>query len=70
MFRNSSTLQLLPIMKQPVETQEAVINNVANLCEAAEALCNFLEELAKQFLLNLPVWDSSPRELINSLCDE
>lgn len=53
-----------------VEAQEALINNVANLCDAAEALCNAQEERSKQAILDLPVWSSSPRELMNSLCDE
>ncbi|KAL1824643.1 hypothetical protein ACET3Z_011421 [Daucus carota] len=69
-FSGFSRCGLIDELLAQVEAQEALINNVANLCEAAEALCNLQEERSKQFLLNLPVWDSSPRELMNALCDE
>ncbi|KAK1383857.1 hypothetical protein POM88_021592 [Heracleum sosnowskyi] len=52
------------------EAEEAMINNIANLCDAAEALCDAQEERSKQVILDLPVWSSSPRELMNSLCDD
>ncbi|XP_031260214.1 uncharacterized protein LOC116118366 [Pistacia vera] len=51
-----------------VEAQEAIIHDVSNLCDVAEAMCNAQEEQLNQSFVNLPVW-SSPRELMASLCD-
>ncbi|KAL6960328.1 hypothetical protein U1Q18_038291 [Sarracenia purpurea var. burkii] len=50
-------------------TEEAIIQEVSNLCDVAEAICKLQEERMKQSLIDLPVW-ASPRELISSLCDE
>ncbi|XP_044466536.1 uncharacterized protein LOC123196538 [Mangifera indica] len=47
---------------------EAIIHDVSNLCDVAEAMCNAQEEQLKQSFLDLPVW-SSPQELMASLCD-
>ncbi|XP_044503876.1 uncharacterized protein LOC123224309 [Mangifera indica] len=56
-----------------VEAQAAIIHDVANLCDVAEAMCSAQEEQLKQSFIDLPVW-SSPRELmascLASLCDE
>lgn len=51
------------------ESQEAIIRNVSNLCDIAEAMCNAEEEQLNKSLIDLPIW-SSPRELMASLCDE
>ncbi|KAL8124297.1 uncharacterized protein LOC141716766 [Apium graveolens] len=69
-FSGFSRCALVDELLAQVEAQEAMINNIANFCDAAEALCNAQEERAKQAILDLPVWSSSPRELMNSLCDE
>ncbi|XP_008230513.1 PREDICTED: uncharacterized protein LOC103329779 [Prunus mume] len=50
------------------EAQEAIIGDVSNLCDIAEAMCSEQEEQITQSLLDLPIW-GSPRELMNSLCD-
>ncbi|XP_058187062.1 uncharacterized protein LOC131303991 [Rhododendron vialii] len=52
-----------------VEAEEEIIQDVSNLCDMAEAICNMQEEFMKQSLVDLPVW-GSPRELMASLCDE
>ncbi|XP_056169784.1 uncharacterized protein LOC115672755 [Syzygium oleosum] len=51
------------------EAQEALINDVSNLCDVAEALSSVQEEQLKQSLFDLPVW-ASPQELMAALCDE
>ncbi|KAJ8750088.1 hypothetical protein K2173_014003 [Erythroxylum novogranatense] len=51
------------------EAQEAIICDVSNLCDVAEAICNAEQEQLVQSFINLPIW-SSPRELLTSLCDE
>ncbi|BBH00462.1 hypothetical protein Prudu_010450 [Prunus dulcis] len=50
------------------EAQEAIIGDVSNLCDIAEAMCSEQEEQITQSLLDLPIW-GSPQELMNSLCD-
>ncbi|GMY13250.1 hypothetical protein FCV25MIE_08489 [Fagus crenata] len=52
-----------------VEAQEAIIRDVSNLCDVAEAMCITQEEQLKQSLIDLPIW-GSPHELIASLCDD
>ncbi|CAK7328151.1 unnamed protein product [Dovyalis caffra] len=51
------------------ETQEAVIRDISNLCDVAEAMCDAQQEQLVQSFIDLPVW-SSPRELMECLCDE
>lgn len=51
------------------ETQEAIIRDISNLCDVAEAMCDAQQEQLVQSFIDLPVW-SSPRELMKSLCDE
>ncbi|GAA0162873.1 hypothetical protein LIER_18873 [Lithospermum erythrorhizon] len=53
-----------------VEAQEAIIQDVSNLCDLAEALCNAEEEKLKQPFIELPIWDYSPQELMTSLCED
>ncbi|XP_059670079.1 uncharacterized protein LOC132315727 [Cornus florida] len=52
-----------------VEAEEAIIQNISNLCDSAEAICNAQEEPMMQSLIDLPIW-ASPRDLMASLCDE
>ncbi|XP_038704492.1 uncharacterized protein LOC120000473 [Tripterygium wilfordii] len=52
-----------------IEAQEAIIHDVSNLCDVAEAMCNAQEERLKQQYFDLPIW-ASPEELMASLCDE
>lgn len=52
-----------------VEAQEAVIQDVSNLCDVAEAMCDAQEEQLKQSYFDLPIW-ASPRDLMASLCDD
>ncbi|XP_059642534.1 uncharacterized protein LOC132284435 [Cornus florida] len=52
-----------------VEAEEAIIQDVSNLCYMVEAICNAQEkERMKQSLADLSVW-ASPIELMASLCE-
>ncbi|KAL6325292.1 hypothetical protein AAG906_023137 [Vitis piasezkii] len=51
------------------EAQEAIIHDVSNLCDVAEAMYNVQDEQLKQSFIDLPIW-GSPRKLMASLCDE
>lgn len=51
------------------EAQEAIIQDVSNLCDVVEAMCSVQDEQLKQSFIDLPVW-RSPRDLMASLCDE
>lgn len=57
------------LSKLQAEAQEAIIHDISNVCDVAEAMCNAQQEQIVQSFVNLPVW-SSPRELMASLCDE
>ncbi|GAU45827.1 hypothetical protein TSUD_115150 [Trifolium subterraneum] len=50
-----------------VEAQEAIIHDISNLCDVAEAMCFKQEQLSKQSLFDLPIW-STPHELMQVLC--
>jgi len=50
-----------------VEAQEAIIHDISNLCDVAEAMCSKQEEQYKQSLFDLPIW-STPLELMHVLC--
>ncbi|TKY50486.1 hypothetical protein E2542_SST27950 [Spatholobus suberectus] len=52
-----------------VEAQEAIIRDVSNLCDIAEAVCVKREEQFKQTLFDHPIW-ASPLELMQVLCDD
>lgn len=67
---DSTCCRLLDDLLAQAEAQEAMISNVSYLCHAAEALCNAQEEQSKKSLIDLPIWTSSPRELMNSLCNK
>lgn len=61
---------LIPwVLTTQVEAQEAIVRDVSNLCDVAEAMCNAQEEQLNQSLINLPIW-AAPHELIASLCDD
>eukprot|EP00252_Welwitschia_mirabilis_P010418 TRINITY_DN2367_c0_g1_i1.p1 TRINITY_DN2367_c0_g1~~TRINITY_DN2367_c0_g1_i1.p1 ORF type:complete len:187 (+),score=28.21 TRINITY_DN2367_c0_g1_i1:304-864(+) len=50
-----------------VEVQEALLKDVANICNAAELICQLREEELKKPILDLPVWDP-PSTFMDSLC--
>lgn len=50
-----------------VQAQEAIIHNISNLCDVAEAICHKQEQQFKQTVFNLPIW-ASPVELMELLC--
>ncbi|KAL3813827.1 hypothetical protein ACJIZ3_015095 [Penstemon smallii] len=67
---NSTCRKLVDDLLSQVEAQEAIIGDVANLCDVAEALCRAQEERLKQQFADLPIWEPSPNELIEALCEE
>ncbi|MED6182678.1 hypothetical protein PIB30_030878 [Stylosanthes scabra] len=60
---------LLDELLLQVETQEAIIQDISNLCDVAESVCLKREEQFKRSLFDLPIW-ASPVELMQALCDE
>ncbi|KAL1356362.1 hypothetical protein HN51_008381 [Arachis hypogaea] len=60
---------LLDELLLQVETQEAIIQDISNLCNVAESVCFKREEQFKKSLFHLPIW-ASPVELMQALCDE
>lgn len=66
----SSHRRLVDDLLSQVEAQEAVIHGVSHLCDVADALCSAQEERMKQQFIDLPIWDSSPRELVAGLTDQ
>ncbi|KAI3699847.1 hypothetical protein L2E82_44436 [Cichorium intybus] len=67
---NSTYHELAETLLVQVEAQEASINEVSTLCDVAESLCSAQEKLLTQPFVYLPIWESSPRKLITSLCEE
>ncbi|KAJ4827552.1 hypothetical protein Tsubulata_004770 [Turnera subulata] len=59
---------LLDELLSQAEAQELIIQDVGNLCEVAEAMCNAQQEQFVQSFIDLPVWSSL--ELMEALCDE
>ncbi|KAI3970411.1 hypothetical protein MKX01_024058 [Papaver californicum] len=51
------------------EMREGMIQDLSDLCDAAEATCKAEEEQLKQSFFELPVW-ASPRSLLASLSDQ
>ncbi|KAK1270659.1 hypothetical protein QJS04_geneDACA004303 [Acorus gramineus] len=51
-----------------VDTQAALIGEMGNLCDVAEAMVAEKEEMVTRSLLELPVW-GSPRDLVAALND-
>ncbi|XP_020238058.1 uncharacterized protein LOC109817252 [Cajanus cajan] len=66
---SDSTHSLLDDLLLQVEAQEAIIRDVSNLCDIAEAVCVKREEQFKQTLFDLPIW-ASPHDLMQVLCDD
>ncbi|CAI9111137.1 OLC1v1011279C1 [Oldenlandia corymbosa var. corymbosa] len=66
----SSGRQLVDELLSLAEAQEAIIEDLSNLCDIAEGLCSKREEEMKKKFTELPIWKSSPRELIVSLCQD
>ncbi|RDX86420.1 hypothetical protein CR513_32250, partial [Mucuna pruriens] len=66
---DSAGSSLLHDLLLQVEAQEAIIRDVSNLCDIAEAACVKREEQFKQTLFDLPIW-ASPLELMQVLCDD
>lgn len=67
---NSTPRRLVDDLLSQVEAQEAVIHGVSHLCDVADALCSAQEERLKQQFIDLPIWDSSPCELVTGLTDQ
>ncbi|KAJ8423587.1 hypothetical protein Cgig2_009241 [Carnegiea gigantea] len=53
-----------------VEAQEEVLCEFSHLCDAAESLCNAQDEKTQRAFLDLPLWVSSPHELMASLSED
>ncbi|KAI4350622.1 hypothetical protein L6164_005064 [Bauhinia variegata] len=66
---DSGGVSLVDELLLQVEAQEAVIHDVSNLCDVAEAMCDRQEQQFKQSLFDLPIW-ASPHELMKLLCDD
>ncbi|KAH6833338.1 hypothetical protein C2S53_003327 [Perilla frutescens var. hirtella] len=67
---DSSRGRLVDDLLFQVEAQEVLIRNASNLCDLAEGLCSAQEERLRQQLTDLPIWDPSPHELMDALCDQ
>ncbi|XP_014508431.1 uncharacterized protein LOC106767979 [Vigna radiata var. radiata] len=66
---DSAGSSLLRDLLLQVEAQEAIIRDVSNLCDIAEAVCVKREEQFKQTLFDLPIW-VSPNDLMEVLCGD
>ncbi|KAL1553352.1 hypothetical protein AAHA92_14041 [Salvia divinorum] len=62
--------RLVDDLLSQVEAQEAIIVDVSKMCDVAEALCSAKEGIVRQQLINLPIWDPSPHELMAALGDD
>ncbi|XP_047318498.1 uncharacterized protein LOC124921843 [Impatiens glandulifera] len=51
------------------ECEESIMEDLSNLCDVVESVCSLSEDNIKQTLVNLPIWTSSPQELMSSLCE-
>ncbi|KAK3032055.1 hypothetical protein RJ639_036269 [Escallonia herrerae] len=67
---DSTCQRLVDDLLAQAEAHEAIIQDASHLCDVAEALCSAQEERIMQSYMGLPVWASSPHELIASLCEE
>lgn len=65
----SNSRKVLDQLLSQTEAQEAIIRDVSNLCDVAEALCSSREDTFNKMLADLPVWTLSPSELMTALCD-
>ncbi|KZV15148.1 hypothetical protein F511_30234 [Dorcoceras hygrometricum] len=62
--------RLVDDLLSQVEAQEAIIRGVSHLCDVADSLCTAQEERLKQQFIELPIWESSPCDLIVGLTDQ
>ncbi|KAL7094887.1 hypothetical protein ACP275_11G133000 [Erythranthe tilingii] len=67
---DSTRRSLVDDLLSQVEAQEAIIENVSNLCDIAERLCISQDERLKQQLTDLPIWEPSPHELMAVLGEQ
>ncbi|KAI3463048.1 hypothetical protein Pfo_019711 [Paulownia fortunei] len=67
---DSTRQRVVDDLLSQVEAQEAIIRDVSNLCDIAEALCSAQEERLKQQLTDLPIWEPSPHELMAALGEQ
>ncbi|KAI7746412.1 hypothetical protein M8C21_033642 [Ambrosia artemisiifolia] len=65
---DASYRELTDTFLAKVEAQEASIE-MSRLCDVAEALCDAEEQRLKQSLIDLPIWEQSPKELIKALLE-
>ncbi|KAI4389116.1 hypothetical protein MLD38_001378 [Melastoma candidum] len=63
------TSNLLDKLLLQAEQQEAIIRDLTQMCDRAEALCKAQEEQFRDSLLQLPIW-APPQELMAALCDK
>ncbi|XP_042498614.1 uncharacterized protein LOC122076990 [Macadamia integrifolia] len=66
---DSAFRQLIDDLLLQAEGQEAILQDLSNLCDHAENLCNAEEERLKQPFIDLPVWET-PGALMDFFCDE
>ncbi|XP_077234947.1 cryptic loci regulator [Tasmannia lanceolata] len=59
---------LIDELLMQAEVQEAILGDLSNLCDTAEAICKDQEDCWKQALIDLPVW-ATPRALMASLSE-
>ncbi|XP_047973246.1 uncharacterized protein LOC125215755 isoform X1 [Salvia hispanica] len=59
--------RLVDDLLSQVKEQEAIIVNVSNMCDIAQVLCSAKEGIVRQQLIDLPIWDPSPQELMAAL---
>ncbi|KAF5770053.1 hypothetical protein HanRHA438_Chr14g0666091 [Helianthus annuus] len=69
-YSDSTYRELTDTLLAQVEAQEASISEISRFCDVAEALCDAEERRLKQPLIDLSIWEHSPRKLITSLLQE
>ncbi|KAM7509865.1 hypothetical protein LguiB_008740 [Lonicera macranthoides] len=67
---DSTSGRILDDLLAQAEAHEAIIRDASYLCDVAESLSNAQEERVYQSFIDLPIWTSSPHDLIASLCDD
>ncbi|KAL3829551.1 hypothetical protein ACJIZ3_018353 [Penstemon smallii] len=63
----STCTRLVNDLLSQVEAQEAIIGDISNLCDVAEALCNAHHKRLNQQFSDLSIWEPSPDELVAAL---
>ncbi|XP_043726089.1 uncharacterized protein LOC122672684 [Telopea speciosissima] len=66
---DSSCRQLIDDLVLQAKAQEAIVQDLSNLCETVETLCKAEEERVKQSFIDLPIW-ATPSALVASLSDD